>query len=106
MENVVLIPISLADLKIEFAQIVEEKIKNLLAENNRQEENNRESLATREEVAKRLRISLPTLNKITKEGAVQAYRIPGSRRVGYKWEEVEAVLQEINSTKYKRKDLK
>lgn len=105
MENVVYTAIPLADLKTEFAQIVEDKIKNLLAENSRQEENNREKFATRQEVADRLRISLPTLNSLSKQGVLNGHRLPKSRRVVYKWEEVEAVLQEINSTKYKRKDL-
>lgn len=105
MENVVITAIPLADLKIEFAKIVEDKIKNLLAENSRQEQNNREKFATRQEVAERLRISLPTLNSLTKKGVIKGYRLSGSRRVSYKWEEVESVLQEINTTKYKRKDL-
>lgn len=106
MDNVVLTSIPLHELESKFAQIVEDKIKNLFAENNRKEENSRERFAMREEVAERLRISLPTLGKLTKDGILKAYRIPNSRRVSYKWDEVESVLEEINSTKYKRKSLK
>lgn len=104
MENVVFTAIPLHELEHKFAQIVEDKIKNLLSENTRNYENIKEQYATRHEVSKRLRISLPTLNTFTKQGILNGYRM--GRRVLYKWDEVEAVLQEITSTKYKRKDFR
>lgn len=104
MENTVLTAIPLHELENKFAQIVEEKIKNLLSEGSRKEETNKEEYITREEVSKRLKISLPTLNTLTKEGTLIGYRI--GRRVLYKWKEVEGMLHEITSTKYKRKDLR
>lgn len=104
MENTVYTAISLEKLQDKFAEIVEEKIKNLLATNYKQEENNSKQYATREEVSERLRISLPTLNTLTKQGTIKSYRI--GRRVLYKWDEVERMVEQITSTKYKRKDLK
>lgn len=104
MENTVLTAISFEELQNKFAEIVEDKIKNLLTTNFKQEEDSSKQYATREEVSKRLRISLPTLNTLTKDGIIKSYRI--GRRVLYKWEEVEGILQEISATKFKRKDLK
>ncbi|GEM55960.1 hypothetical protein B0A58_13505 [Flavobacterium branchiophilum NBRC 15030 = ATCC 35035] len=104
MENTVITAIPLHELESKFAKIVEDKIRGLLFENSKQEQNTKEQYATREEVSKRLRISLPTLNTLSKKGIITSYRI--GRRVLYKWEEVEGILQEITSTKYKRKDLK
>ncbi len=100
----VMIVISLEELQNKFAEIVENKISNLLKSNSHQEDNEKKQYATREDVSKRLRISLPTLNNLTKDGIIKSYRI--GRRVLYKWDEVESVLQQITSTKYKRKDLK
>lgn len=104
MENTVYTAISLEKLQDKFAEIVEQKIKNLLATNYKLEENNSKQYATREEVSERLRISLPTLNTLTKKGTIKSYRI--GRRVLYKWDEVESMVEQITSTKYKRKDLK
>lgn len=50
-------------------------------------------LETREETAKRLRISLPTLNRYTKKGIIKAHRVGG--RVLYKRAEVDSALKEI-----------
>lgn len=104
MEHSFLISIPLHELENKLAQIVEDKISNFLKLNLQQEDNQKKQYATREEVSKRLRISLPTLNTLTKDGIIKSYRI--GRRVLYKWDEVESVLQQITSTKYKRKDLK
>ena len=104
MESTVFTAISFEELQNKFAQIVEDKITILLKKNLKEEENTQQQYATREEVSKRLRISLPTLNTLTKQETIKSYRI--GRRVLYKWDEVEDVLQQITSTKYKRKDLK
>lgn len=103
MDNVVFTAIPLHELENKFAQIVEDKIKILLENNSRQEENQSQKYITRKEVSQRLRVSLPTLNTLTKSGTIQGYRF--GRRVLYKWDEVEGILQEITSAKYKRKDL-
>ncbi len=104
MESTLFTAISVEELKNMFGQIVEDKISNLLKQNSHHEDNQKEKYATREEISDRLRISLPTLNKLTKEGIIAGYRI--GRRVLYNWNEVESVLQEITSTKYKRKAIK
>ena len=104
MENTLYTAISFEELQDKFAQIVEDKINNLLKLNSTQEESLKKQYATREEVSERLRISLPTLNSLTKEETITGYRI--GRRVLYKWDEIEAALQNIASAKYKRKGLK
>lgn len=104
MESTLFTAISVEELKNMFGQIIEDKISNLLKQNSHHEDNQKEKYATREEISDRLRISLPTLNKLTKEGIITGYRI--GRRVLYNWNEVESVLQEITSTKYKRKAIK
>jgi len=103
MEKTLFTSISLHELESKFAQIVEDKIKNLLIENSKRDDTKREEYITREEISKRLKISLPTLNTLTKEGTLVGYRI--GRRVLYKWCEVEEILHKITSTKYRRKNL-
>lgn len=56
---------------------------------------------TRKETAKRFRISLPTLNELTKSGRVKGYRVGG--RVLYKETETDAALTEIATSKFARK---
>ena len=55
---------------------------------------------TREEAAKLLKISLPTLSKLTKEGHIPGYKI--GRHIRYKSQELDMALQEIATLKYKR----
>lgn len=103
MEQVIFTAISLQELGDKISQIVEEKIKPLFTKNSEQDENSQELYLTRRETATLFRISLPTLNNYTKQGIIQGHRI--GRRVLYKKNEVEGMLQEIISTKYRRKDL-
>lgn len=60
------------------------------------------SYLTRKEVAAILKISLPTLNQLTKTGVLVAYRIGG--RVLYKEQEVAGSLTEILTCKHKRRN--
>lgn len=103
MDKVVFTTISLQEFEDKISQIVENKIKPLFTKNSEQNENYQEVYLTRQEVATLFRISLPTLNNYTKQGIIQGHRM--GRRVLYKKNEVEGMLQEITSTKYKRKDL-
>jgi len=103
MKDIVLSPISLSELEEKLAKVLEEKLKAFLLPSSTDTTVNPKEYATRKEVSERLRISLPTLNTLTKEGVLKGYRIGG--RVLYKWSEVEAVLTEISTTKYKRKTL-
>lgn len=50
---------------------------------------------TRKETAKILRISLPTLNEITKSGVLPGYRLRG--RVLYKVSEIDSALSPIKT---------
>ena len=55
---------------------------------------------TRQEVATKLRITFPTLHKLTNNGTLIAYRIGG--RVLYKKSDVEDSLTEVRAAKHKR----
>jgi excisionase family DNA binding protein len=103
MEDIVLSSIPISELEAKFAQVVEDKLKAFLQTQTPIKNDNSMEYATRKEVSERLRISLPTLNTLTKDEILKGYRIGG--RVLYKWEEVEAVLSQITTTKYKRKSL-
>ncbi len=55
---------------------------------------------TRKDVSKLLKISLPTLSNLTKEGKLAGYRLGG--RVLYRKEDVIASLEKIETLKFKR----
>jgi len=57
-------------------------------------------LTTRKELTKKLRVSLSTVDKLTKDGKLKAYRIGGHIR--YKSNEVERALEAIKNAKYQR----
>lgn len=94
----------LSEFESKLAQIVEDKMRQFYEANITQNEDQNKRYATREEVANALRISLPTLNTLTKQNVINGYRI--GRRVLYKWDEIDSVIREVTSGKYKRKILK
>lgn len=55
---------------------------------------------TKKEASAKLRLSLPTLDRLTSSGSLKGYRI--GRRVLYRADEVELALKEIHKLKYKR----
>ena len=55
---------------------------------------------TKKEAAAKLRLSLPTLGRLTSDGTLQGYRV--GRRVLYKADEIENAVKEIHTLKYKR----
>jgi excisionase family DNA binding protein len=55
---------------------------------------------TKNETAAMLRISLPTLNRLTHSGKIKSYRI--QRRILYRTDEIELALNVIDTLKYKR----
>lgn len=65
------------------------------------EKQTKEDYGTRKEISEALKISLPTLNELTKNGTLRGYRIGG--RVLYKWAEVELSLTAMQADKYKRR---
>jgi len=60
-----------------------------------------QSYITKKEAAAKLRLSLPTLDRLTSDGTLQGYRV--GRRVLYKADEVEQALTKIHTLKYKRR---
>lgn len=57
-------------------------------------------LLTKKEVSSMLRISLPTLQRLTQSGSITGYRM--GRRILYRADEVEKALKSIDTIKYKR----
>jgi excisionase family DNA binding protein len=55
---------------------------------------------TKKEAAVKLRLSLPTLNRLTSDGTLTGYRV--GRRVLYKSDQIDQALSEIQTLKYKR----
>lgn len=99
MENIVFTNISIDVLVEKITTVLEDKFNSHSTKTINITDDN--TLLTRQDVSHLLRISLPTLNTYTKDGILKGYRI--GRRVLYKKAEVESMLQEITSTKYKRK---
>lgn len=97
--DIFLSSIPISELKEVISEVLDEKFNS----NPRQPLLNKkeEDYATRKEVAKRLRISLPTLTTYIKEGRIPYHRI--GRRVLFKWDEVQEVLEQIETNKYKRR---
>ena len=56
--------------------------------------------STRKEVSESLKLSLVTLNRLTSDGTLKAYRIGG--RVLYKKDEIRNALTAIPNLKYRR----
>jgi len=57
-------------------------------------------LLTKKETAAMLRISLPTLQRMTQSGSIKGLRI--GRRVLYRADEIDRALKNIDALKYKR----
>ena len=55
---------------------------------------------TKKETAAKLRITIPTLNKLTSDGTLNGYRI--GKRILFKADEVNEALKVIHTIKYKR----
>ncbi len=102
MEKIILTQVPLSELEERLAIVFEEKLSSYIQKQVLPQTDAENEYLTRKEVSKKLRISLPTLNSLTKEGVITGYRI--GTRVLYKWDEVESVLKVISSNKYKRKD--
>lgn len=95
MQNIVLSPIPLNELKT----VIGETVKNEFAKQAAAQPPTKEyaEFLTRKETAKLLTVSLPTLSEWTKRGLITGYRI--SCRVRYKRSEVETALKQIISLK-------
>ncbi|MET6998708.1 helix-turn-helix domain-containing protein [Chitinophaga defluvii] len=97
MENLILSPIPLEQLKAVICDSVRMELSKRLDSINQP---NQTELITRKEAAVFLGISLPTLSDFTKTGKIVGYRI--GTRVRYKRAELEQALNEIKSIKTRR----
>jgi excisionase family DNA binding protein len=102
MEQFILSPITLTELKAAISSILDEKIKPFLP-TIVTDSNSNDIYLSRDEVSRQLKISKPTLHNLTLQGTITGYRI--GRRVLYKRNEIEAALHQITAHKYKRKDI-
>jgi excisionase family DNA binding protein len=92
MENLILSPISIGELKSVISETVTNEVNRILSLNTKPEQ---PEYFTRQETAKLLGISLVTLNQWQKTGLVPAYRI--NTRVRYKKEDVLNSLSKIQT---------
>ncbi len=102
MEQILLSPIPLNELLERISSLVDERLNPFLLSRSKSTIDE-DKFLSRKEVSIQLKISLPTLNVLTKQGTLTGYRM--GRRVLYKKDEVESALEQIVVTKYKRKDL-
>jgi len=58
-----------------------------------------DELLTRKQVALVLKVSLPTLNELTKDGTLKAYRVKGSNRLRYKTSDLNNALTILKPAK-------
>ena len=57
-----------------------------------------DELLTRKQAAAILKVSLPTLNELTKTGTLKGYRVTGSNRLRYKASEINNALTVIKTS--------
>lgn len=94
--------------KISFVQIEIEQLREIIKDAVKEEYNRllpcinsqEDKLLSRKQAAQKLGVSLPTLWKITKSGALPALKLGG--RILYKNSELMACLKPIQTIKYKR----
>lgn len=93
MQNLLLSPVPLDQLKKELVDAIKTELKTAISENatNKQED----GFLTRGEVAQLLSVSLGTIGEWTKNGKITGYRI--GRRVRFKKSEVIKSLSRIKS---------
>jgi|APCry1669188910_1035180.scaffolds.fasta_scaffold12147_2 hypothetical protein len=84
----------------EFKQTIAEATAIAIREHQPEEKTTRPKYGTRNEVKKVIHVSLPTLNRMNKEGILKAHKISG--RVLYLWDEVFASIEQGQSLKYRR----
>jgi len=95
MENLILSPISIGELKTVISETVSSEVNRILSLTKSPAP---PQLITRKETAKLLGISLVTLNEWQKSGRIPAYRI--NTRIRYKHEEVLKCLIQLQTNNY------
>lgn len=99
MTNYFVTQVSLEEFQEALANIVVSKVVSHFSKDSITQPD--EQYLTRKEVADMLRISLPTLNTLTKQGYLTSYQVRG--KVLYLRHEIQSSLEELSSSKYKRK---
>lgn len=97
MNNIILHSTPLADFKMIIGEIVREQLKAFVPDSTKETP---KLYLTRKEVAAKLRITLVTVDKYTKAGILQSYRIGGQIR--YKSNEVDKAFEVVKNAKHKR----
>jgi len=97
MENIILHSTPISDFKLIIGEVIREQLQTVIPKPTPEKP---PYLLTRKDVAEKLRITLVTVDKYTKAGILQSYRIGGQIR--YKANEVEKAFQAVKNAKYKR----
>lgn len=87
--------------KDEFQSDLKKIVTDAIREHRHEEKPTRPKYGTRDEVKKVIHVSLPTLNRMNKDGILKAHKISG--RVLYLWDEVYAAIEQGQNLKYRRK---
>jgi excisionase family DNA binding protein len=94
MNNVILSPISLDELKNLFTEFFKTEMSST---NKKTDNSDSDSLLTRDEASEYLKISKPTLDKATKEGSIICHRLKGSSRKLYKLSDLNSCLVKVKT---------
>jgi len=86
--------------KDEFQSDLKKIVNDAIREHQSEVKPARPKYGTRDEVKKVIHVSLPTLNRMNKEGILKAHKISG--RVLYLWDEVYAAIEQGQNLKYRR----
>ena len=97
MSKIILDALSIEELKNIFGELFEQKIELFFS---KKEKTNNSKLLSRCDVAKLLKISLTTLNKYSKLGYIQSYRV--GKRILYKPDEVENSIIQVRNIKNRK----
>lgn len=100
MENIILHSTPISDFKLIIGEVVREQLQSFAPEKPTDPTDKPTGYLTRAEVATRLRVTLVTVDKYTKSGLLQSYRIGGQIR--YKAAEVEKSFEAVKNAKYRR----
>jgi excisionase family DNA binding protein len=96
MENIILHSTPMRDFKFMIGEVVREQLETLIPKKEPQEH----FYLTRSEAAAKLRITLSTLDKYSKAGIVQSYKVGG--RIRFKSSDIEKAFEAVKNQKYRR----
>jgi len=86
--------------KDEFQSDLKKIVSDAIREHQPEEKPTRPKYGTRDEVKKVIHVSLPTLNRMNKDGILTARKIGG--RVLYLWSDVDKAIEQGQNLKYRR----